>query len=510
MVSSSNAAQDSFIDIEKRRLEQLTFENPYRQLPEDFYDNVTPVPLQGAHLVHANSNAAELVGLCPQHIEEEVFTHYLNGQKTLPNLSPFAMCYAGHQFGMRVPRLGDGRALLLGQVRTEKGELWDMQLKGSGPTLYSRGGDGRAVLRSSIREYLCSEAMHALGIPTTRALCLVNSEEPVYRERVETGALIVRVAQSLVRFGSFEYFYYTGQPESVRKLADLVIKEYYPQYVQAADPYLAMFQEVIQRTAKLIAHWQGVGFAHGVMNSDNMSILGLTLDYGPYGFLDTYEANFICNHSDHEGRYAFDQQPYIGVFNLSCLAQALLPLLSEDKDEAIKIAQAELNNYWKIYRPYELEVIRAKLGFQSEQEGDKTLWSDLLKLMEGAVDYTRFFRALCDFNSNTPRENHTLRDMFLDREAFDAWAEQYAQRLHQEQSEDHARSVRMKAVNPKYILRNYLAEIAIRKAEDEGDYSEIEQLFDLLQKPFDEQPDKEHYASLPPEWAQGIAMSCSS
>ncbi|MFC1747798.1 YdiU family protein, partial [Pseudomonadota bacterium] len=412
--------------------------------------------------------------------------------------------------GVRVPRLGDGRAIVLGQVRNSQGQLWDLQLKGSGPTLYSRGADGRAVLRSSIREYLCSEAMHALNIPTTRALCLIGSSEPIYRERVEPGAMVLRMAQSLVRFGSFEYFYYTNQHDYIKQLADYVLDEFYPELSEAENPYLALFDAVIQRTAKLIAQWQGVGFAHGVMNSDNMSILGLTLDYGPFGFLDTYEAGFICNHSDHTGHYAFDKQPYNGVFNLSCLAQGLLPLLHENMDESVKLAQERLNGYWQIYRSKEQLVIKAKLGLLESHEEDQTLWTDLLALMEGQVDFTNFFRALCDFDRYQPVGNHTLRDMFLDRDAFDAWAQRYANRLEKESSDDALRKREMKSVNPKYILRNYMAEVAIRKAEDEGDYSEVEKLLQLLQHPFDEQPENEGYAALPPEWAQSISVSCSS
>jgi hypothetical protein len=491
-------------------LEQLSFDNSYLRLPPEFYHVVSPQPLRDSHLISFNAAAAALIDLDPEQAKRDDFVAYFSGAKPLPGAEPLAMCYSGHQFGVNVPRLGDGRAVLLGQVRKANDELWDLQLKGSGPTRYSRGADGRAVLRSSIREYLCSEAMHNLGIPTTRALCLIGSSEAVYRERAEPGAMIVRMAQSHVRFGTFEYFYYTGQHDYLKLLADYVIDEYFPALSQRSDRYLALLEEVTVRTARLIAQWQRVGFAHGVMNSDNMSILGLTLDYGPFGFLDAYQAGFICNHSDSEGRYAFDQQPHVGLFNISCLAQALLPLLADNSEQAIEIAKAQLNRYWPLYRREELQMVRNKLGLQQARDEDLKLWKELLALMEGQTDYTLFFRALCDFNRNSPEQNHTLRDMFLNREAFDEWANRYAQRLAQEQSEDAARRERMRRVNPKYVLRNYMAEMAIRKAEDQGDFSEIERLMTLLRNPYDEQPGSEHYAELPPEWAEQISVSCSS
>jgi uncharacterized protein YdiU (UPF0061 family) len=423
---------------------------------------------------------------------------------------PLAMCYAGHQFGVYVPRLGDGRAILLGQVRNPAGALWDVQVKGGGPTRYSRQGDGRAVMRSCIREYLCSEAMAGLGIPTTRALCLIGSRQAVYREQPEPGAMLVRLAESHIRFGSLEYFFYTGQYEHLRQLTDYVLEHHYPQLLEQDRPCLALLDEVIARTARLIAQWQGAGFAHGVMNSDNMSMLGLTLDYGPFGFLDTYQAGFVCNHSDHQGRYAYAAQPRVGLFNLSCLAQALLPLLSDDKDEAVRLARCSLDRYQPQYEAAYLAVTRAKLGLVESVPDDAHLWRDLLELMEGQVDYTHLFRALCRFDSIDVAVNNDLRDQFLDRAAFDGWSERYRQRLQREDSDDAQRGRRMQQVNPKYILRNYLAEQAIRKAEDEGDYAEVNQLLALLRQPFEEQPEHERYAAAPPEWAQSIRVSCSS
>ena len=426
------------------------------------------------------------------------------------------MLYAGHQFGHLNPQLGDGRAIIIAETHNKNNHKWELQLKGSGLTPYSRDGDGRAVLRSTIREYLCSEAMHGLNIPTTRALCITGSDDEVYREDIETGAILTRLAPSHVRFGSFEVFYYRHQYDHIRTLADYVIKHHYPELLAETNPYLALLTEVIKRTAKLIALWQSVGFAHGVMNTDNMSILGLTLDYGPYGFLDNYEPGYICNHSDYQGRYAFEQQPNIGLFNLSCFAQALLPLIDKSPDNAAEMAKQELEKYQTIFIADFADLMRQKLGLNESYDEDQQLVETLLNLMKNDnVDYTILFRSLCDFttdNINNPDTNNNaaIRDIFIQRDRFDQWANNYQQRLLKEGSNDKQRSVKMKKINPKYILRNYMAEVAIKKAEEEKDYSEIERLFNLLQNPFDEQPENETYAGLPPEWSKEISVSCSS
>ncbi|MEQ1626103.1 MAG: protein adenylyltransferase SelO, partial [Nitrospira sp.] len=315
----------------RRALETLSFDNSYARLPESFHAKLNPTPFSSApYLISFNRAAAELIDLDPAEASRPEFAGVFGGSLLVPGMEPLAMLYSGHQFGVYVPQLGDGRAILLGEVQNDRGEKWDLQLKGAGMTPFSRDGDGRAVLRSTIREYLCSEAMHGLGIPTTRALCIVGSDHQVYREQVETGAVVLRMAPTHVRFGSFEVFYYRKQHEQLKVLADYVIAQHYPHLVEVSDKYARFFTEVVERTAKLIAQWQAVGWAHGVMNTDNMSILGITLDYGPFGFIDDYDPGFICNHSDHNGRYAFNQQPYIGLWNLSCLAQALLPLAEKD------------------------------------------------------------------------------------------------------------------------------------------------------------------------------------
>jgi uncharacterized protein YdiU (UPF0061 family) len=379
-----------------------------------------------------------------------------------------------------------------------------MGLKGAGLTPFSRDGDGRAVLRSTIREYLCSEAMYGLGIPTTRALCVVGSEHKVFREQIETGAIVLRMAPSHVRFGSFEILYYRKQHEQLKVLADYVIAHHYPHLVETADKYARFFHEVVERTARLIAQWQAIGWAHGVMNTDNMSILGVTLDYGPFGFIDDYDPGFICNHSDHNGRYAFNQQPYIGLWNLSCLAQALLPLAQKED------LKAALDHYTSLCEGRYMELMRAKFGFVETKEEDASLIQDLLALMHlHHVDYTNFFRALGLFQTGTESLNEPLCDFFLDRASFDQWARRYKDRLRQEGSRDEDRLVRMNRVNPKYVLRNYLAQTAIEKAQKK-DYTEIDQLLTLLHNPYSDQPDMDAYAAPPPNWGKHLSVSCSS
>ena len=486
-------------------LETLSLDNSYARLPEAFYAKVNPTPFSAPpFLISANPSAAALLNLDPQEPTRPEFAGVFGGSLLVPGMEPLAMLYSGHQFGVYVPQLGDGRAILLGEVKNEQGERWDLHLKGGGMTPFSRDGDGRSVLRSAIREYLCCEAMHGLGIPTTRALCLVGSDDKVYREQVETGATIVRMAPSHVRFGTFEIFYYRKQHEHLAILADYVIEQHFPHLRNEPEKYVRFFAEVVERTARLVAQWQAVGWAHGVLNTDNMSILGITLDYGPYGFMDDYDPGFVCNHSDYNGRYAFNQQPYIGLWNLSCLAQALLPLAHKD---ALKAAmdgyQASVDrHYW--------DLMRAKLGLVEQQAGDQDLLQDLKSLLVGSrVDYTIFWRQLGTFSSAGGVTNERLREHFLNPERFDVWAGQYRERLQSERSRDDERRSRMDRVNPKYILRNYLAQEAIEKAQQK-DYSEIDRLLRLLQDPYTEQPGMEAYAAAPPNWGKHLSVSCSS
>jgi hypothetical protein len=488
-----------------RRLETLSFDNTYARLPEAFYARLNPTPFSSApYLVSFNASAGELLDLDRREAKRPEFAGVFGGSMLVPGMDPLAMIYSGHQFGVYVPQLGDGRAILLGEVKNGRGEGWDLHLKGAGVTPFSRDGDGRAVLRSTIREYLCSEALHALGIPSTRALCIVGSDEKVYREKIESGATLLRMAPSHVRFGTFEIFYYRRQHEHLAILADYVIGRHFSHLQEPREKYSRFFAEVVERTAKLIARWQAVGWAHGVMNTDNMSILGVTLDFGPFGFLDDYDGGFICNHSDYNGRYAFNQQPYIGLWNLSCLAQALLPLADKD---ALKAA---LDSYTPIFEREYQSLMRAKLGLIEERGEDGDLIRDFLGLLqESRADYTIVFRELSTFASAVGTGNEKVREHFLNRERYDSWAVRYAERLRGEGSRDDERRQSMNRVNPKYVLRNYLAQVAIEKAQDK-DFSEIDRLLSVLQDPYSEQPGMDGYAAPPPNWGKHLPVSCSS
>ncbi len=488
----------------------LRFSNSFSSLGEDYFSRVSPTPFKSpSRLVHFNRRASKLLELESGIEKSSDFLHVFSGSSHVLGGDPLAMLYSGHQFGQYVPQLGDGRAIMLGELSNTKDEKWEIQLKGSGLTPYSRNGDGRAVLRSTIREYLCSEAMFGLGIPTTTALCMTVSEDEVYRENMERGAVLTRLAPSHIRFGSFEVFYYRNQHEKLAVLADYVIQNHYPEILTSQDQYTVWLKIIVDRTAKLIAQWQAIGFCHGVMNTDNMSVLGLTLDYGPFAFMEAYEPTFVCNHSDYQGRYAYNQQSKIGLFNLSCFAQSILPLLSDTPEKSAEIATEILKTYHSSYDQYFSSLMQKKLGFNESMQSDLSLIDNLHLLMaEDKVDFTILYRQLCKFRSSA--DNNSIRDLFIQRDKFDEWARSYTNRLGKEDLDDGIREKKMLATNPKYILRNYMAETAIRKAEDDKDYSEISRVFDLLEKPFDEQPENEKYAGFPPDWASRLSVSCSS
>ncbi len=485
----------------------LAWRNRFATLGERFFTNLPAQAVPQPQWVAVSEPCAAQLGLPPDWWQREDWhaLEVFSGNALWPGMQPLASVYSGHQFGVWAGQLGDGRALWLGELDTPDGPQ-EIQLKGSGLTPYSRMGDGRAVLRSSIREFLCSEAMHALGVPTTRALCVTASPLPVRREEIESAALCTRVAPSFIRFGHFEHFTHSAEDmEALECLADFVIDQHAPHCRDAAQPYAALLETVTRSTAELMAHWQAVGFCHGVMNTDNMSILGLTIDYGPFGFLDAFDPGHVCNHSDHQGRYASARQPNVGFWNLHALAQALLPLL-DDSDQAL----AALEPYKTVF-PRALEArMRAKLGLASERDGDRELIDGLLKRMAAdRADFSITFRRLASFSTAEAAENSAVRDVFVDRDAFDAWAASYRARLVAEASDDAARALAMNRVNPKFILRNHLAEVAIRQARD-GDHSETRRLLKVLERPFDEQPEHSAYADFPPDWAQQIEVSCSS
>ena len=485
--------------------EHLHFANAFAALPAPFHTRLLPTPLPAPYLVDASQSAAQLIGLEPAAFESADLLQTLSGNRIAAGSQPLAAVYSGHQFGVWAGQLGDGRAILLGDVAAANGGRMELQLKGAGATPYSRMGDGRAVLRSSIREYLCSEAMAALGIPTSRALAIVGSDQLAMRERPETTAVVTRMAPSFVRFGSFEHWYYNNQHDALKTLADYVIAGFYPELLAAANPYQALLAEVTRRTAHLMAQWQAVGFMHGVMNTDNMSILGLTLDYGPFGFMEAYDPSHICNHTDQQGRYAYNKQPQIGHWNCFALGQALLPLIG-----SVEATEAALSGYQAQYGEKLDELLHAKLGLATQQADDDKLLDAMFALMQAShVDFTLFFRRLGALRVDDAAADTPLRDLFMDRAAFDAWALQYRARLKLENSRDDRRKLAMDGCNPKYVLRNYLAQNAIEQAQNK-DFSEVRKLLEILENPFDEQPQHAKYAELPPDWARGLEVSCSS
>ncbi|MEX0563672.1 protein adenylyltransferase SelO [Raoultella terrigena] len=478
----------------------LSFTTHWRDELPDFYTALSPTPLSNARPIWHNAQLAQTLGVPEALFQPSTGAGVWGGEALLPGMSPLAQVYSGHQFGSWAGQLGDGRGILLGEQQLPDGRRMDWHLKGAGLTPYSRMGDGRAVLRSTIREGLASEAIHALGIPTTRALSIVTSDTPVYRETVEQGAMLMRIAESHVRFGHFEHFYYRREAEKVQQLADYVIRHHWPELDGEADKYIAWFRDVVTRTATLIASWQTVGFAHGVMNTDNMSILGLTMDYGPYGFLDDFKPDFICNHSDYQGRYSFENQPAVGLWNLQRLAQSLSPFISADA------LNAALDGYQHALLSAYGRRMRDKLGLFTQQQGDNDLLDGLFALMmrEGS-DYTRTFRMLSA--SEQLSAASPLRDEFIDRAAFDSWFDGYRARLRDEQIDDVQRQQHMRAVNPALVLRNWLAQRAIEQAE-QGNTGELERLHEALAQPFIDREDD--YVSRPPDWGKGLEVSCSS
>jgi len=515
--------------------------NSFGKLPADFYTRLNTTPITSPKLLHVNQDAMDLLGLHPGFIHDPLFLRVLSGQEPLPGGDTLAAVYSGHQFGVWAGQLGDGRAHLLGELECHSGR-WELQLKGAGKTPYSRMGDGRAVLRSSVREYLASHAMFGLGIPTTRALALVVGEDPVIRETVESSAIVTRMSPSFIRFGSFEHWAAHRRVDALRVLSDYVIDRFYPECRSDAagkwvssDPYVRFLQSVVTRTAELMASWQVVGFCHGVMNTDNMSILGLTLDYGPYGFMDGFDAGHICNHTDSQGRYAWHAQPSVAHWNLYQLANSLHVMV--DDAAALRLA---LDQFESVFLQAMQQKMLAKLGLMRWMDGDETLIDDLWQLMhQNKADFTLSFRQLAHapgvmgVSGASPVSGHAVDsasiaemrhrdlggtwrpglepfvDLFADRDAARAWLDSYIIRLGKEGGDPCERAARMMASNPLYVLRNHLAQQAIEAAQS-GDSSEIDTLMKVLKHPFTTQVGMERYAALPPAWASKIEVSCSS
>lgn len=469
-------------------------------LPEAFLSPVSPEAVgEDPVLIHVNRGLLPRIGLDEAAIETDAFREVMSGHRLIEGATPYAAVYAGHQFGHYVPRLGDGRAVTIAEGMTGS-DPWELQLKGAGRTPYSRFGDGRAVLRSVLREYLCSEHMAALGIPTTRALSVMATREGVQRETLEPGAVMTRIAPSHIRFGHFEYFHHRGETDRVRELADHVLEHHYQDLRERKQPHAALFREVVRRTAGLVAQWMAAGFSHGVMNTDNMSILGLTIDYGPYGFLDRYEPSFICNHSDDRGRYRFSHQPGIAFWNLKALAVALTSLVPmEDLSLALEEFGRDFDAAW-------IKAMRARLGLETEVESDFDLATDFLKILEKAeADYPASWRGLAQILCG--EEEPSALQAVLEEEG---WLRAWRVRLDREEGDTEVIAARIRAACPKYTLRNWVAETTIRAVEDEFDLGTLDRVFRLVTRPFEEHEGDEKFSAPPPREMCGLSVSCSS
>lgn len=471
------------------------FDNTFRTLPPFLFEDVRPTPITQPKLIHLSQLAEDLeLGLTPEEI-----TQWLNGETQLPGEQRISTRYAGHQFGVWAGQLGDGRAISLGEIQTSRMGRQEIQTKGSGLTPFSRRGDGKAVIRSSVREYLCSEAMAGLGIPTTRVLALITGQDPVVRETVERSAIVARVFPSNLRFGHFEMCFHFEKDQELDALIQYMQKTFYP-----GLSIEEMLREVIQRTAKLIANWQNVGFCHGVMNTDNMSALGLTIDYGPFGFLEDTILNYICNHSDHQGRYAYNQQPSIGMWNLERFLVCFMKHVPKEK------LQELLNDYPGIFEQEYLRLSREKLGLYEKQENDFQLFVNILTtLSKLSIDYTFFFRELCSYRKNDEASFKSIWDYYGAREELKVWLKQYDERLEKETLADSERTLLMKKTNPKYVLKNYIAQEVIEDVEAGGSQMLADWL-NVLYSPFDEHPKFEAFAGPTPPAKKNYEVSCSS
>ncbi|MDB3951130.1 YdiU family protein [Gammaproteobacteria bacterium] len=466
----------------------------FSELPEEFFTLQDWQGFDNPKIVIENHAMKKALGM--EDTEHQELLEIFNGNKKIGSLKPLSMVYSGHQFGQYVEQLGDGRGLLFAQINSNEG-LLDIHIKGAGKTPYSRFGDGRAVLRSVIREYLCGEAMHALSIPTSRALMIIGSDEMVIREKSESAAMLVRTAKTHIRFGSFEYFHYNNKHEHVKALADFCINSYPQYFSKTTNAYVDFFRVIVKETAKMIARWQACGFNHGVMNTDNMSILGETFDYGPYGFMEDYNPSHVCNHSDHQGRYAFKNQPYIGLWNCSALGHALSSLISEESQGEV------LQTYEAIFQDTLAELYRKKLGLDQAQPEDANLIQGLLDIMESEkLDYTNTFRNLTQAlaKKNSPE---------LNSEISKSWIVSFLERHAKETLSKDKRLQLMNQVNPKFILRNYMAQEAIEAAEV-NDFSKLETLMIVMTQPFEELIEHQKFANKSPMWAKDLEISCSS
>ncbi|NBB93197.1 MAG: YdiU family protein [Gammaproteobacteria bacterium] len=478
----------------------VELDNSYARLPGQFHQRTGPAPVAAPRLIRLNHDLARSLGIEPETLERPAGVEWLAGNRPAVGSEPLAMAYAGHQFGNWVPQLGDGRALLLGEVFDRDGVRRDLQLKGSGPTRFSRGGDGRASIGPVVREYIASEAMAALGIPTTRALAaLATGEKVLRRDGPEPGGILCRVARSHVRVGTFEYFGRNGDPDSVRTLADYVIDRHHPDLAGQAGRYAALFERVVGATAALVARWMPVGFIHGVMNTDNTSIVGETIDYGPFGFIDAFDPATVYSSIDRGGRYAWNQQPKVAHWNLARLGECLLPLLDESAEAALERANAILETFPRAFETRFHAQLCAKIGIDTPREGDVDLAFDLLGHMhEGRADLTLTFRRLSALPGDDDRADGPLRELFDQPSAVDGWLARWRRRLQGETRGDFDRQAAMQRVNPAFVLRNHLAQWAADAAVEHLDFAPMHRLVDVLARPFDDQPEHADLAR-PPE-----------
>ncbi|WP_309083440.1 protein adenylyltransferase SelO family protein [Chelativorans sp.] len=476
----------------------IPFDNSYSRLPSRFYARVAPTPVSTPRLVKVNRQLAHELGLDPDALASPEGLDVHAGTRVPEGAEPIAMAYAGHQFGHFVPQLGDGRAILLGEVVDKNGVRRDIQLKGSGLTPFSRNGDGRAALGPVLREYIVSEAMAALGVPTTRALAAVMTGQRVYREKALPGAVLTRVAASHVRVGTFQFFAARGDFDSVRRLADYAIERHYPELTESGRPYRAFLDAVVTRQADLVAQWMLIGFIHGVMNTDNTAVSGETIDYGPCAFMDAYDPATVFSSIDQFGRYAYGNQPGIAQWNMARLAECLLPLLDEDREKAVGEATEAMTLYAERYNRSYLAGMRRKLGLFTEQEGDLALAQDLLSRMAAnQADFTLTFRRLCDASLG-PGGDSAVRSLFQDPAAYDEWAERWRHRLADEHRAAEERRGAMRGANPAFIPRNHRVEAALKAAVEAQDFAPFERLLDVLSKPYEDQPEFAEYAEPPP------------
>jgi uncharacterized protein YdiU (UPF0061 family) len=477
---------------------QFGFENTYARLPEHFYARIDPTHVTAPRLVKLNVELARNLGLDPDALASVPGVEILAGNLVAEGSEPLAMAYAGHQFGHFVPRLGDGRANLLGEVLGRDGVRYDIQLKGSGPTPFSRGGDGRAALGPVLREYIVSEAMAALGVPTTRALAAVTTGERVRRDTLLPGAVFTRVAASHLRVGTFQYFAAQGDTDGTRTLADYAIARHYPEAAHAEHPYRALLDGVVARQARLIAQWMLLGFIHGVMNTDNTSISGETIDYGPCAFMEAYDPAKVFSSIDHYGRYSYGNQPTAAHWNLARLAEALLPVLEQeagDGEAALASATESLTAFGPQFEAARSAGLRRKLGLFTEREGDALLGQDLLtRMAANRADFTLTFRRLCDAAAG-PEGDEGVRALFADPSAYDSWAVEWRRRLEEEASPGQARAAAMRMANPAFIPRNHVVEAALNAAMERQDFLPFEELVDVVSRPYEDRPGLERYAT---------------